>query len=89
MNKTTLGLVTLVTLALSGFSSVSLADGKATFDGTCGDCHEVGDFEGEDAAELSGIIKEIVAGEVSHKEKLTLTEQQITEVAAYMAGGGK
>jgi mono/diheme cytochrome c family protein len=89
MNSIRLGLVTTAACALAGFSGASLADGKATFDGICGECHEAADFEGEDVAELSGIINEIVSGELKHKKKLTLSEQEITDIATFLASGGQ
>jgi cytochrome c553 len=89
MNTTKLSLISLVALALASFSGASLADGKAKFDSACGECHFADDFGGEDVAELSGIIKGIVAGQVKHKQKISLTDAEISEVAAYMAGGGK
>jgi len=75
---------------LAGFASAAYADaaaGKATFTAVCSECHEVADFEGEDAAALQGTIKNIVAGTQKHKKALKLTDAQIADVAAYMASG--
>jgi mono/diheme cytochrome c family protein len=75
---------------LAGFGSAAHADaaaGKATFTAVCAECHEVADFEGEDAAALQGTIKQIVAGTQKHKKALKLTDAQIADVAAYMTGG--
>jgi mono/diheme cytochrome c family protein len=72
---------------LAGFGSAAHADGKATFTDVCSECHEVADFEGEDAAALQGTIKKIVAGQMKHKKALKLTDQQVADVAAYMAAG--
>jgi mono/diheme cytochrome c family protein len=75
---------------LAGFGSVAHADaaaGKATFTAVCSECHEVADFEGEDMAALQGTIKQIVAGTQKHKKALKLTDAEIADVAAYMAGG--
>jgi mono/diheme cytochrome c family protein len=77
---------------LTSFGSTAYADaaaGKATFEGTCAECHEAADFEGESAQDLSTKIKGIVAGTQKHKQKLTLTDQQVADVAAFMAAGGK
>jgi mono/diheme cytochrome c family protein len=63
------------------------AAGKATFTQVCAECHEVADFEGENAAELQATIKKIVGGAMKHKKALTLTDAQIADVAAYMAAG--
>jgi mono/diheme cytochrome c family protein len=76
--------------SLAGVTSVAHADaaaGKATFTAVCAECHEVADFEGEDAAALQGTLKQIVAGTKKHKKALQLTDAQIADVAAYMAGG--
>jgi mono/diheme cytochrome c family protein len=75
---------------LAGCGSAAHADaaaGKATFTAVCAECHEVADFEGEDAAALQGTIKQIVAGTQKHKKALKLTDAQIADVAAYMTGG--
>ncbi len=67
-----------------GFGSAAHADaaaGKATFTAVCSECHEVADFEGEDAAELQGTLKKIVAGTQKHKKALKLTDAQIADVA--------
>jgi len=75
---------------LLGFGSAAHADaaaGKATFKQICSECHEVADFEGEDAAALQGTIKKIVGGQMKHKKELKLTDAQIADVAAYMTGG--
>lgn len=75
---------------LAGFGSTAHADaaaGKATFTSICSECHEVADFEGEDAAALQGTIKNIVAGTQKHKKALKLTDAQVADVAAYMASG--
>jgi len=80
----------LVTLA--GYGSLAQADaaaGKATFESVCSECHEVADFDGEDPKAVAATLKEIVAGTKKHKKALKLTDAQIADVAAYMAGGGK
>jgi mono/diheme cytochrome c family protein len=63
------------------------AAGKATFTQVCAECHEVADFEGEKAADLQATIKQIVGGSMKHKKALKLTDAEIADVAAYMAGG--
>jgi mono/diheme cytochrome c family protein len=85
-------MVSMVTTGLAGYGAVASADaaaGKATFDSICSECHEVADFEGESAADLTATIKKIVAGQMKHKKALTLSDQQAADVAAYMASGGK
>jgi mono/diheme cytochrome c family protein len=73
--------------ALVGFGNLAHADaaaGKATFEKVCAECHEAGDFKGEDAAEVQATIKSIVAGKTKHKKAITLTDAQVADVAAYM-----
>lgn len=77
---------------LASYGTVAHADaaaGKATFDKVCAECHEVGDFDGESAKDISANLKKIVAGQMKHKKALKLTDQEIADVAAYMAAGGK
>lgn len=82
-------MVVVSAAGLAGYGSVALADGKATFDSICSECHEAADFEGEDAAELTATIKKISAGQMKHKKALKLTDQEAADVAAFMASGGK
>jgi mono/diheme cytochrome c family protein len=75
---------------LAGYGSAAYADaaaGKATFTTACAECHDVADFEGEDAAALRGTLKQIVAGTQKHKKALQLTDAQIADIAAYMTSG--
>ncbi|HEX5650093.1 MAG TPA: c-type cytochrome [Steroidobacteraceae bacterium] len=90
MKVTRIFAVAIATLGLAGFSGVASADaaaGKAKFTADCAECHEVGDFAGEDAAALSATLKKIVAGQQKHKSALKLTDAEIADVAAYMAAG--
>ena len=92
MNISRLVVLASAFTGLLGLGSTAYADaaaGKATFTKICAECHEAGDFDGEDPAEVAATIKSIVAGTTKHKEKLTLTDQQISDVAAFMAAGGK
>lgn len=78
----------IVGVAVSGCAAhADAAAGKATFTAACAECHDVADFEGEDAAALQGTIKQIVAGTQKHKKALKLTDAQVADVAAYMTGG--
>ena len=84
--------VAVATLGLAGFSGVASADaaaGKAKFEATCAECHEVADFEGEDAAALSATLKKMVAGQQKHKTPLKLSDAEIADLAAHIAAGGK
>ncbi len=92
MNMSRLVVLASAFAALAGFGSTAYADaaaGKATFTNICSECHEVGDFDGEDPKEVAATVKSIVAGTTKHKKALKLTDQEIADVAAYMAAGGK
>jgi mono/diheme cytochrome c family protein len=82
--------IALATAGLAGYSGASLADaaaGKATFEKACAECHEVGDFKGEDAKELAGKIDQIAAGKLKHKKPIKLSAAEAADVAAYMSAG--
>jgi mono/diheme cytochrome c family protein len=90
MQSSRLFLIAATVAGITVCGSVAHADaaaGKATFTQVCAECHEVADFEGENAAELQATIKKIVGGTMKHKKALKLTDAQIADVAAYMAAG--
>ena len=81
-------------LKLAGFLAVSLmmcgaavagdaAAGKAKHDEICSACHEKADWAGKDAATLEAQIKDVVSGKTKHKKKITLTDKEIADVAAF------
>ncbi len=84
-------IITLVASALWIGSAVAAdaAAGKSVANAKCVQCHEADDWEGESAASLESLIRDIVAGKVKHKNKLELTPAQIADIAAYWGGGGK
>ena len=63
--------------------------GRSTSQGKCAQCHEADDWEGEDAASLESLIRDIVAGKVKHKNKLDLSATEIANIAAYWGQGKK
>ena len=73
--------------ALCSFSLPALgADvqaGKAAAQSKCIQCHEADDWEGESAASLESLIRDIVAGKVKHKGALQLSPAEISDIAAY------
>ena len=79
--------MTMAGLGVAGWGMAAHADGKAKFEADCAECHEAGDFAGEDAAALADTLKNIVAGQQKHKSKIALTDAEITAVAAFMAAG--
>lgn len=78
----------LTALVLSSLSapSVQAADvqaGKAASQAKCSACHEPDDWEGESAASLESLIRDIVAGKVKHKQPLQLTPAEVADIAAW------
>jgi mono/diheme cytochrome c family protein len=49
----------------------------------CAACHDADDWEGESAASLESLIRDIVAGKVKHKQPLQLTPAEMADIAAY------
>jgi mono/diheme cytochrome c family protein len=91
MRIKTLTAIAAATAGLACFSGTAMADaaaGKAIFEKTCAECHDVADFKGEDAKELAGKIEQISAGQMKHKKAFKLTSAQAADVAAYMSSGG-
>lgn len=82
-------IVLAVALAV-GFSGTALAgDASAGTEKAkpCLKCHEADEFAGTTAAAIEAKIKGIVAGTTKHKNKLTLAEADIQDIAAYFAAG--
>jgi hypothetical protein len=63
--------------------------GRSTAQAKCSQCHDADDWEGEDAASLESLIRDIVAGKVKHKGRLELTPTEIANIAAYWGAGKK
>jgi mono/diheme cytochrome c family protein len=82
-------IVAVASLGAAGWGMAAHADAKAKFAADCAECHEAGDFEGEDAKALADTIKKIAGGQMKHKASIKLSDAEITEIAAYMAKGGK
>ncbi|MCE3285743.1 MAG: hypothetical protein K0R70_1999 [Steroidobacteraceae bacterium] len=90
MKLTRIFAVAIATLGLAGFSGVASADaaaGKAKFEAACAECHEVADFEGTSAADITATLKKIVAGQQKHKTALKLTDAEIADLAACLSAG--
>jgi mono/diheme cytochrome c family protein len=76
----------------AGSAHADAAAGKAKFTEVCSECHEVGDFAGEKAADLTATIKKIVTSGNTpdgkpHKKALKLSDAEIADLAAYMSAG--
>ncbi len=60
--------------------------GKSAFEASCADCHYEDDFAGETEADIAGLIKGVMAGEVEHKSDLSgLSDTDVANLAAYFA----
>ena len=78
------GLAVGATLGLLAAGSCDRGEpGKAKVDAICSECHEKDEWADQDAAALEAKIKDVVAGKVKHKKKLTLTDQEAADIAAY------
>lgn len=84
----TIAFIALATFA-SAARSADVAAGRTAANGKCVECHEADDWEGESAASLESLIRDIVAGKVKHKRKLELTPAEIANIAAYWGAGKK
>jgi mono/diheme cytochrome c family protein len=93
LGKTMLGktlvAVTLSFVAGAGANAADVAAGRSVANAKCVECHEADDWEGESAASLDSIIRDIVAGKVKHKRKLELAPAEIANIAAYWGAGKK
>jgi mono/diheme cytochrome c family protein len=69
--------------------AADLQAGKAAAQAKCVQCHDADDWEGEDAASLESLIRDIVAGKVKHKGRIELSSAEIANIAAYWGQGGK
>jgi len=79
--------MTVAGLGVAGWGMAAHADGKAKFEADCAECHEAGDFAGEDAKALADTLKKIAAGQMKHKSKITLSDADIAAVATFMSTG--
>jgi mono/diheme cytochrome c family protein len=61
------------------------AAGQKTFAATCASCHQLKSYAGKSQADLETKLNAIVAGTVKHPKKLTLSPDDIANVAAYIA----
>ncbi len=84
-------------LAAGGWSAVHAAGagdaaaGKAIVGQNCGACHDgmMSMWQGKSAADIDGLIHQVVAGKATHPKKLDLTDAQMADVAAYWASANK
>lgn len=82
---------TIVTMALLGSlaagrtQAADVDAGQKIFSGTCAACHQFKSYAGKSQEVLETQIHGIVAGTVKHPKKLTLSDADIENVAAYIA----
>jgi cytochrome c553 len=88
MRKQQLVLLLFATLSHLAAAAADIQAGKAASQ-KCVQCHEADDWDGEDAASLESLIKDIVAGKVKHKTRIDLTPAEIANIAAYWETGGR
>jgi cytochrome c553 len=91
MSRQLHAVLTIVALFCAS-ATVQAADaqsGRGAAQSKCGQCHDADDWEGEDAASLESLIRDIVAGKVKHKGKLELSAAEIANIAAYWGQGKK
>jgi mono/diheme cytochrome c family protein len=91
MRKVWTVMVATIVLCAWGMSAraADVAAGKAEAQAKCSQCHDADDWDGEDAASLESLIRDIVAGKVKHRGKLDLSSAEISNIAAYWGNGGK
>jgi cytochrome c553 len=63
--------------------------GKTVAQAKCAECHAATDWEGEDAASLESLIRDIASGKVKHKGRIDLSSAEMSNVAAYWGTSGK
>ena len=66
-------------------TAADVAAGEAIVKQVCSACHDPSMWKGKSAAEIDADIHKVVAGKVAHPKKLTLTDAQMADVAAYWA----
>lgn len=87
-NILTIGVFSMSIVAASA-DAADVQAGKSAAQSKCSQCHDADDWEGEDAASLESLIRDIVAGKVKHKGKLELSPAEIADIAAYWGRAGK
>lgn len=83
----TAALATLWSFASQG---ADLEAGRVVTQLKCAQCHAATDWEGEDAASLESLIRDIIDNKVKHsKGRIELGPTEIANVAAYWATASK
>jgi mono/diheme cytochrome c family protein len=59
--------------------------GKAKFEDACAECHAPADLKGPAAAPFAEKLQQIAAGKAKHRPKLTLSAEEVADLAGYLA----
>jgi mono/diheme cytochrome c family protein len=65
-----------------------IAQGKKTFESQCASCHTTGDgvFARRSATQIEIAVENIKAGKTRHPATITLTEDDLADLARYLVG---
>ena len=77
-----------VAAALGASAAVNATDASAggkIVAQVCSACHDPASWKGKSATQIDALIHKVGAGKVMHPIKLTLTNAQMADVAAYWA----
>ena len=85
--KMTIRLALLAFLMLSIPIAKSGESPRAIYNRICKECHEEDYFKGEDTEQVARNIGRISRGELKHKKKFTLSEEEILAVAQLLSTG--
>ena len=80
--------VAIALFYLAGCFSADAADsaaGQKIFVTTCAGCHKLASYAGKSESLLETQLQGIVAGTIKHPKKLTLSADEIANVATYIA----
>jgi cytochrome c553 len=79
-----LSIIALVSLVCAGTArGTEVAAGKSVAQTKCGSCHDATDWDGETTASLESLIRDVAKGAVGHKQKITVSDDEVKEIAAY------
>ncbi len=77
-------IVALACLVCAGVAhGAEIAAGKGVAQTKCGSCHDATDWDGETTVSLESLIRDVAKGAVSHKQKITVSDDEVKEIAAY------
>jgi cytochrome c553 len=81
-----LSIIALASLVCAGTTrAAEVAAGKGIAQAKCGSCHDATDWDGETTTSLESLIRDVAKGTVSHKQKITVSDDEVKEIAAYWA----